>query len=86
MFMVGRHPSRTQGPKLRKSISLSKDSNLPGLSFQATIGRNSQFHNLTAGENVDPDVFVFVLPDGKETLNAELQVLLRSGDYRKGVG
>ena len=43
-------------------------------------------HDLTAGENVDPDVFVFVLPDGRETLNAELQVLLRSGNYRRGAG
>lgn len=34
-------------PRLAKSISLAKDSNLPGLSSQATVGRNSQFHNLT---------------------------------------
>ncbi|PKY07405.1 cation transporter [Aspergillus campestris IBT 28561] len=34
-------------PRLAKSISLAKDSNFPRLSSQATLGRNSQFHNLT---------------------------------------
>lgn len=42
-----RHPSRPQAPRLTSAVSLSKDSNLPGLSSQATLGRNSQFYNLT---------------------------------------
>ncbi|KAF9891944.1 hypothetical protein FE257_002907 [Aspergillus nanangensis] len=48
MFILGAHPSRSIGPQIRETVSLSKDSNLPGLSSQATLGRNSQFHNLTA--------------------------------------
>ncbi|KAJ0424492.1 cation transport protein-domain-containing protein [Aspergillus carlsbadensis] len=41
-------PTRTRESQTRPAISLSKDSNLPGLSSQATLGRNSQFLNLTA--------------------------------------
>ncbi|KAL4896829.1 cation transport protein-domain-containing protein [Aspergillus ambiguus] len=48
MFVLGKQRSRSHGPRMSQAISLSKDSNLPGLSSQATLGRNSQFHNLTA--------------------------------------
>ncbi|KAG2418140.1 hypothetical protein HFD88_001241 [Aspergillus terreus] len=48
MFVLGKQHSRSQGPRMSQAISLSKDSNLPGLSTQATLGRNSQFRNLTA--------------------------------------
>ncbi|KAL2819524.1 cation transport protein-domain-containing protein [Aspergillus granulosus] len=41
-------PTKTRESQIRPAISLSKDSNLPGLSAQATLGRNSQFLNLTA--------------------------------------
>ncbi|KAL2840719.1 cation transport protein-domain-containing protein [Aspergillus pseudodeflectus] len=41
-------PTKTRESQIRPAISLSKDSNLPGLSSQATLGRNSQFLNLTA--------------------------------------
>ncbi|BCR90184.1 uncharacterized protein ACHE_60070S [Aspergillus chevalieri] len=47
MFVIGRQPSK-QGPRIQRVVSLSKDSNLPGLSSQASVGRNSQFFNLTA--------------------------------------
>ncbi|KAL2866617.1 putative potassium uptake transporter [Aspergillus lucknowensis] len=40
-------PSKVGEPQIRPAASLSKDSNLPGLSSQATLGRNSQFLNLT---------------------------------------
>ncbi|KAL3456441.1 cation transporter [Aspergillus heterothallicus] len=41
-------PTKSRESQIRPAISLSKDSNLPGLSSQATLGRNSQFMNLTA--------------------------------------
>ncbi|KAL2852434.1 cation transporter [Aspergillus pseudoustus] len=41
-------PTKTRESQIRPAISLSKDSNLLGLSSQATLGRNSQFLNLTA--------------------------------------
>ncbi|KAL3477140.1 cation transport protein-domain-containing protein [Aspergillus californicus] len=41
-------PSKARGSQIRPALSLSKDTNLPGLSSQATLGRNSQFLNLTA--------------------------------------
>lgn len=41
------HPSRPRAPRMTSTVSLSKNSNLPGLSSQATLGRNSQFYNLT---------------------------------------
>ncbi|KAI9373817.1 cation transporter [Aspergillus egyptiacus] len=41
-------PSKARQPPMRPAVSLSRDSNLPGLSSQATLGRNSQFLNLTA--------------------------------------
>ncbi|XHG07627.1 hypothetical protein AWENTII_010762 [Aspergillus wentii] len=47
MFVIGRRPSE-QGQRIQRAVSLSKDSNLPGLSSQASVGRNSQFYNLTA--------------------------------------
>ncbi|RAL01182.1 putative potassium uptake transporter [Aspergillus ibericus CBS 121593] len=50
LFVFGRHPSRAREPSLRPAISLSKDANLPELSAQATLGRNSQFYNLTAAD------------------------------------
>lgn len=48
--MIGKQLSRAREPSLRPAISLSKDANLPELSVQATLGRNSQFHNLTAAD------------------------------------
>ncbi|KAL4808403.1 cation transporter [Aspergillus unguis] len=39
--------SSARGSKIRPAVSLSRDANLPGLSSQATLGRNSQFLNLT---------------------------------------
>ncbi|GAT26919.1 cation transporter [Aspergillus luchuensis] len=50
LFVIGKQPSRAREPSLRPAISLSKDANLPDLSVQATLGRNSQFHNLTAAD------------------------------------
>ncbi|PWY95236.1 cation transporter [Aspergillus sclerotioniger CBS 115572] len=50
LFVLGRHPSRAREPSLRPAISLSKDANLPELSAQATLGRNSQFYNLTVAD------------------------------------
>ncbi|EHA26772.1 hypothetical protein ASPNIDRAFT_130818, partial [Aspergillus niger ATCC 1015] len=50
LFVIGKQPSRAREPSLRPAISLSKDANLPELSVQATLGRNSQFHNLTAAD------------------------------------
>ena len=47
MFVIGRRPSK-QGPRIKRAISLSNDLNLPGISSQASVGRNSQFYNLTA--------------------------------------
>ncbi|RJE20753.1 Potassium uptake transporter [Aspergillus sclerotialis] len=47
MFVIGRRP-REQGPPIRRATSLSRDLNLPGISSQASVGRNSQFYNLTA--------------------------------------
>ncbi|KAL4921682.1 cation transport protein-domain-containing protein [Aspergillus aurantiobrunneus] len=41
-------PSKAHDSRVRPAVSLSKDANLPGLSSQATLGRNSQFLNLTA--------------------------------------
>ncbi|KAE8379666.1 cation transport protein-domain-containing protein [Aspergillus bertholletiae] len=48
LFVLGSHPSRTQGSQLREAVSLSKSSNLPTISAEATLGRNSKFYNLTA--------------------------------------
>ncbi|RDW60458.1 putative potassium uptake transporter [Aspergillus mulundensis] len=42
-----RAPSRPYDSRIRPAVSLSRDANLPGLSSQATLGRNSQFLNLT---------------------------------------
>ncbi|KAI9932406.1 hypothetical protein MW887_009919 [Aspergillus wentii] len=68
MFVIGRRPSE-QGQRIQRAVSLSKDSNLPGLSSQASVGRNSQFYNLTARD--------------RETLGGieyrALRVLLRIG-------
>ncbi|KAA8649834.1 putative potassium uptake transporter [Aspergillus tanneri] len=47
VFVLGRQPRTSEEPRLRSAVSLSNDSNLPGLSSQATLGRNSQFYNLT---------------------------------------
>lgn len=47
VFVVGRQSKTSTGSRLQSTVSLSKDSNLPGLSSQATLGRNSQFYNLT---------------------------------------
>ncbi|KAB8079251.1 cation transport protein-domain-containing protein [Aspergillus leporis] len=47
MFVLGTQPSKSQGSQLREAVSLSKDPNLPCISSQATVGRNSGFYNLT---------------------------------------
>ncbi|KAF7593065.1 hypothetical protein BBP40_012082 [Aspergillus hancockii] len=47
LFVLGTHPSKSQGSQLREAVSLSKSSNLPCISSQATLGRNSGFYNLT---------------------------------------
>ncbi|PLB50276.1 cation transporter [Aspergillus steynii IBT 23096] len=47
VFVIGKKPKPSSESRLQSTISLSKDSNLPGLSSQATLGRNSQFYNLT---------------------------------------
>lgn len=47
MFVIGKQPKSSNEAQLQRTISLSKDSNVPGLSSQATLGRNSQFYNLT---------------------------------------
>ncbi|KAL4798730.1 cation transporter [Aspergillus venezuelensis] len=43
-----RGTSQTRNSQIRPAVSLSKHTSLPGLSSQATLGRNSQFLNLTA--------------------------------------
>ncbi|GAB1200905.1 hypothetical protein APSETT444_010286 [Aspergillus pseudonomiae] len=48
LFVLGSQPSKTQGSQLREAVSLSKSSNLPSISAEATLGRNSKFYNLTA--------------------------------------
>ncbi|KAE8158824.1 cation transport protein-domain-containing protein [Aspergillus tamarii] len=48
LFVLGSQPSKTQGSQLREAISISKSSNLPSISAEATLGRNSKFYNLTA--------------------------------------
>lgn len=48
LFVVGKPPSQTRHHKQQPAIALSKDLDLPYLSAQATVGRNSRFHNLTA--------------------------------------
>ncbi|KAE8394204.1 cation transport protein-domain-containing protein [Aspergillus alliaceus] len=48
MFVLGSQPSKSQGSQLREAVSLSKSSNLPYISSQASLGRNSRFYNLTA--------------------------------------
>ncbi|RHZ48952.1 putative potassium uptake transporter [Aspergillus thermomutatus] len=48
MFVLGAYPSRSQERQSRRSISLAKDSELPYLSSQASLGRNSRFYNLTS--------------------------------------
>lgn len=50
MFVIGGSRSRGQGqqPQAQLEKSLSEQLDLPELSSQATIGRNSQFRNLTA--------------------------------------
>lgn len=48
MFVIGSSPSQPRELPLRRAISLSQDANLPRLSSQASVGRNSKFHNLTA--------------------------------------
>lgn len=48
LFVVGGPPSQIRRPKQKPAIALSKDLGLPYLSSQATVGRNSLFHNLTA--------------------------------------
>lgn len=47
MLAIGTSPSTGQASQLRDK-SLSKNLDLPSLSSQATVGRNSQFHNLTS--------------------------------------
>ncbi|KAL4930779.1 putative potassium uptake transporter [Aspergillus undulatus] len=41
-------PSKSRASQIRPAVSLSKHTSLPGLSQQATLGRNTQFLNLTA--------------------------------------
>ncbi|KAL4881713.1 putative cation transporter [Aspergillus karnatakaensis] len=41
-------PCKARESQIRPAVSLSRDSNILGLSKQATVGRNSQFLNLTA--------------------------------------
>ncbi|KAB8067027.1 cation transport protein-domain-containing protein, partial [Aspergillus leporis] len=50
MFAIGAGLNRDQSaqPEEAQKISLSKDLDMPSLSVQATVGRNSLFHNLTA--------------------------------------
>ncbi|OGM46920.1 putative potassium uptake transporter [Aspergillus bombycis] len=48
LFVLGSQPSKTQGSQLREAVSLSKSSNFPSISAEATLGRNSKFYNLTA--------------------------------------
>ncbi|KAB8067028.1 cation transport protein-domain-containing protein, partial [Aspergillus leporis] len=50
MFAIGAGPNRDQSVQSEEpqKISLSKDLDMPSLSAQATVGRNSLFHNLTA--------------------------------------
>ncbi|KAL4953161.1 cation transporter [Aspergillus filifer] len=43
-----RGTSQARASQIRPAVSLSKHTSLPGLSSQATLGRNSQFLNLTA--------------------------------------
>ncbi|KAE8348979.1 cation transporter [Aspergillus coremiiformis] len=47
MFVLGSQPRKSQASH-RNAVSLSKSSNLPYISAQATLGRNSRFYNLTA--------------------------------------
>lgn len=47
LFVIGKRPSK-EGPRIKRATSLSRDLNLPGISSQASVGRNSQFYNLTA--------------------------------------
>ena len=45
MFVIGTIPSQSKARSRRRSISQQPD--MPRLSSQVTIGRNSQFQNLT---------------------------------------
>ncbi|THC93698.1 hypothetical protein EYZ11_006809 [Aspergillus tanneri] len=48
IFGVGEPSRRRQESEASRKISLSQQLDLPELSSQATLGQNSQFHNLTA--------------------------------------
>ncbi|GIK03030.1 hypothetical protein Aspvir_007096 [Aspergillus viridinutans] len=48
MFVLGSYPSRSQERQSRRTIPLAKDPQLPRLSSQASLGRNSTFYNLTS--------------------------------------
>ncbi|GFF78286.1 putative cation transporter [Aspergillus udagawae] len=48
MFVLGSYPSRSQERQSRRTIPLAKDPELPRLSSQASLGRNSTFYNLTS--------------------------------------
>ncbi|KAH2178366.1 hypothetical protein KXX05_002609 [Aspergillus fumigatus] len=47
MFVLGSYPSRSQERQTRRITSLARDPELPQLSSQASLGRNSKFYNLT---------------------------------------
>ena len=47
MFVFGATPSHPERPQLRSQVPLSEHLDQPHLSSQATLGRNSQFLNLT---------------------------------------
>jgi hypothetical protein len=47
MFVFGATPGHPERPQLRSQVSLSEHLDQPHLSSQATLGRNSQFLNLT---------------------------------------
>lgn len=48
LFIPAGPPSPLHEARRRPSITLSEDLGLPRLSSKATVGRNSQFHNLTS--------------------------------------
>ncbi|EAW10777.1 putative potassium uptake transporter [Aspergillus clavatus NRRL 1] len=47
MSALGAYPSRSQERQVKRTVSLSKDPELTGLSSQASLGRNSRFYDLT---------------------------------------
>lgn len=53
MFVIGSEPGRPQRRMSNQSQQQPSLNDAPFLSSQATVGRNSQFHNLTAKDKAE---------------------------------